>query len=456
MVRGQNKPFDPEAPVARPGKHVYVNNGRRQQSGADGGLGDDTLTQLLEMELESMDVPSRKARDISSIDSIIKRTAKAYRDRLWNILDAWQEAHKEAFDWKSPDLTEDGERLYPVSVMFNMNAAYLYFMEAEGHGVGTWDGDWDDLFKDSNKSIKQLSAFVKKESHNEYQELKNALEERASELMVEHDVSMEQNPRKARASTTKKSKKKATKSHEITLYANPYSTMHTGFYFHDMKEFKAGMAALRKRGAEEVELDFIDGSDEDVDLFNELKISQGNVDVWFDVIMALSEYEKAGLYALHANGETNLEKMVDTIEDDNPIRFEGNVKEYAENLIDDTGDLNDAVEKIKESREKLRDKKQYSEYEQFINSYFNFDSFGESIKNGILTGSDDEADQERVEEMSDEEVGEEYVNDVGWDGVGDDNIKNFFDMDRYARDLELNGDVGKMEFAGKTWVYSFS
>jgi hypothetical protein len=47
-------------------------------------------------------------------------------------------------------------------------------MEHEHAGVGTWDGDWDWLFKDK-KTIRELSQIVKGATYAEYQKLHDAL-----------------------------------------------------------------------------------------------------------------------------------------------------------------------------------------------------------------------------------------------------------------------------------------
>jgi hypothetical protein len=69
-----------------------------------------------------------------------------------------------------------------------------------------------------------------------------------------------------------------------TLYANPYDTSYTGFYFTSTEEFESNM---NKAPFEEVELDFIDGNNPG--LFHAVKIHQGNVDLWFDELDKYSD-----------------------------------------------------------------------------------------------------------------------------------------------------------------------
>ena len=62
--------------------------------------------------------------------------------------------------------------------------------------------------------------------------------------------------------------------------------------------------------------------------------------------------------------------------------------------------------------------------------------------------------------MDDRERGEAYIDDVGIEilfaqprdkreaPLGE----RYFDVDAFARDMELNGDVTEFEFAGKIWT----
>jgi hypothetical protein len=56
-------------------------------------------------------------------------------------------------------------------------AGYLYYMEMEGHGVGTWDGDWDELFVDEDRTVSELSKYMERAVSREYQNLKDGVDE---------------------------------------------------------------------------------------------------------------------------------------------------------------------------------------------------------------------------------------------------------------------------------------
>lgn len=75
------------------------------------------------------------------------------------------------------------------------------------------------------------------------------------------------------------------------FHAQPYDTSKVGFYFATMEEYEA---KAELSGAEEFELQFIDG--EDCELFNACRINQSNLGQWFDEIEGLDDYEKTQLY----------------------------------------------------------------------------------------------------------------------------------------------------------------
>ena len=121
-----------------------------------------------------------------------------------------------------------------------------------------------------------------------------------------------------------------------TFYAQPYSLDHTGFYFDSLEAFETGMAALNKRGCEEVEIQFIDGDDHLVDLAKAAGIHQGNVDLWFETLDEFSELEALQLGYL-------LERGFDL--DDALGRYEevcihhGSAEDYAQELIEETTEI---------------------------------------------------------------------------------------------------------------------
>ena len=75
------------------------------------------------------------------------------------------------------------------------------------------------------------------------------------------------------------------------FHAQPYDISKTGFYFSTMEEYET---KAELSGAEEFELQYIDG--EDCELFNACGINQSNLEQWFDEIEGLDDYEKNQLY----------------------------------------------------------------------------------------------------------------------------------------------------------------
>jgi hypothetical protein len=67
-------------------------------------------------------------------------------------------------------------------------AGYLYYMEAEGQGVGTWDGDWDVLFKTPRPTIKALSQHVGQVTRQAYKGLKDAIFDAALDAMPPEEI----------------------------------------------------------------------------------------------------------------------------------------------------------------------------------------------------------------------------------------------------------------------------
>jgi hypothetical protein len=144
----------------------------------------ETLEGLLEMEIESIDGDKSEA----SLNSEIKSAAKAFDAAVEKALHEWATKNLDKFDLEDGPLhgSNDADDVVGVLMDLRGGAGYLYFMEAEGHGVGTWDGDWDPCFKET-KTIEELSKWMKGKIKGQYQKLKSALEDRAMELVPEPD-----------------------------------------------------------------------------------------------------------------------------------------------------------------------------------------------------------------------------------------------------------------------------
>lgn len=95
-----------------------------------------------------------------------------------------------------------------------------------------------------------------------------------------------------------------------TYHAQPYDISKSGFYFTDMASYEAGVEAS---GAEEFELQFIDG--EDAELFNACKINQATLAQWFDEIEPLEDWAKIAFYWLVWDRSCTLEEALENYED---------------------------------------------------------------------------------------------------------------------------------------------
>lgn len=222
----------------------------------------------------------------------------------------------------------------------------------------------------------------------------------------------------------------ARKSDKVVLYANPFGNC-KGFTFDSVEQLEERAAKLAKRGCEEYEVEFHDGSKADAELFRWVsergKGGTAWLELYFDKIVGLNEHDKATLFILLSHGiKLDLEEALKTV-DDEARSFEGTNEDYAHELIDDIG-----VENITSPE-----------------AYFDYEAFGRDAKMDL--DADDENDAHYFD-MSDEEYGEQLVDDMGFDSLGKDLVSRYFDYEKFARDLDLGGDTIEFEFGGKTWV----
>lgn len=221
------------------------------------------------------------------------------------------------------------------------------------------------------------------------------------------------------------------------LYANPYSGAR-GFTFESQAEFEQKMAKLRARGVEEVEVEFHDGDKAAQQLWDALAKrglvglgAEDGFDAYFDRVLGLNEHDQAALFWLvehygwdAKNGD--LDEALAKVDDE--VRcFEGDLEDYAHELIDDIG-----VENVSSPE-----------------AYFDYEQFGRDAKMDLDADSEDDA---YAFDMSDQEYGEELVDNMGFDSIGKDNLSRYFDYEKFARDLDLGGDAHEFPFASKTWV----
>jgi hypothetical protein len=139
------------------------------------------------------------------------------------------------------------------------------------------------------------------------------------------------------------------------LHASPYNPDARGFNFSTAEDFTIRASALRDRfGApvEEFSIEYLDGDDSK--LFEACKINQTNLDVWFDDIETLEDYEKAALFYLVDQAGYDLSDAMSSVDD---------VTLYAGRLIDAATELFDECY-LPEVPEAVRN---YIDYESFAN-----------------------------------------------------------------------------------------
>ncbi|WP_176322308.1 antirestriction protein ArdA [Burkholderia vietnamiensis] len=122
---------------------------------------------------------------------------------------------------------------------------------------------------------------------------------------------------------------------ETTYHAQPYNLDACGFYFTSLEDYTAKAEANVDRwGApvEEYELQLVDGTDAEACLFSTLRISQANLDTWFDVV-DLDEREQAALAYLVGDLGYSLADALDKIDD--VMLQEGSIEDVGADMFDE-------------------------------------------------------------------------------------------------------------------------
>ncbi|MFM0593993.1 antirestriction protein ArdA [Paraburkholderia dilworthii] len=134
---------------------------------------------------------------------------------------------------------------------------------------------------------------------------------------------------------------------ETTYHAQPYNLDAVGFYFTTLEDYTAKAEANVDRwGApvEEYELQFIDGTDAEGQLFTLLGINQANLETWFDDVVDRDEREQAALSFVVGDLGYSLADALDKIDDVN--LFTGSLLDAATELFDECY-LNDIPEAVR-------------------------------------------------------------------------------------------------------------
>lgn len=201
----------------------------------------------------------------------------------------------------------------------------------------------------------------------------------------------------------------------MELFANPYDTSKKGFYFGDLDEYEKGE---KRSGAEEFEIEFIDGTDEELSLFNAMGVNQANLEDFFEVVLDFDDEDATKISILMGDMGFDFDNSMDRKDDLIVYGEFKNDEEFAMEYVDGIGSLEDAVG-------------------DNIQNYFDYESFGRDLRiSGDLDDPDADEDEEQWwENMTDQEIGEQTADDLGWEGVGKNNLEMYFDWGRFARDL---------------------
>ncbi len=221
-----------------------------------------------------------------------------------------------------------------------------------------------------------------------------------------------------------------------TLYANPYDTSRRGFYFDDLDEYEAKAETVwgdpDVREHPEHSIDFIDGTSEEVDLWQGSG-SPADIEAFFDVVEE-PDYVQVTIYAAQELGYASditdaWERYQSQSGLDMSVR-QGTLEDLAAEFVD----------------EGIVD----TDY------YFDYEKFGRDLAmSGDMTSyldPDDPDDAEIIdfyESMSNQELGEHVVDEHG----GTAHIPNrhfYLDEAKLARDLGM--DYAELQFGGTTYT----
>lgn len=129
-------------------------------------------------------------------------------------------------------------------------------------------------------------------------------------------------------------------------HATPYDISATGFFFDTYEEYQTRAAAHRNaygEPVEEYEVQFIDG--DSYRLFEAIGVNQANLKDWFERFEDMDDDEAVKLIILIEHFGYSVEDAMDRIDDLH--LFEGTAIEYAEELIESTGMLDQVPENLR-------------------------------------------------------------------------------------------------------------
>ena len=113
-----------------------------------------------------------------------------------------------------------------------------------------------------------------------------------------------------------------------TLYANPYCSDYSGFYFDTIDQFNQKMS---QTAFEETEIDFIDG--DNPKLFNASNIHQGNLNIWFEELDQFSDEDDEALSIMFLVDFMDLDEAIQRHNE--VILYKGSIEDYVTELIEE-------------------------------------------------------------------------------------------------------------------------
>jgi len=124
-------------------------------------------------------------------------------------------------------------------------------------------------------------------------------------------------------------------SASVEFYAQPYNPDARGFYFSTAEEFESKASQLVDAfgcPVEEFEIQFIDGTSEEADLFRACGVNQANLSEYLELLDEVEDYQLPAVFYLCDMGYSMDEAKRKA---DEASIYEGDLEDAAEELFDD-------------------------------------------------------------------------------------------------------------------------
>jgi hypothetical protein len=137
----------------------------------DISLNDGMLNLLLEIEREYW--TNNHELESCEVNNKLRNVAREYEKAIFESLENWVKENIELVEMEGNGFKNINNIIMEMSHLGG-GAGYLYFMECEEAGIGTWDGRWKHLFKNQDTII-LLSQIIKHNTYNLYSVLKETI-----------------------------------------------------------------------------------------------------------------------------------------------------------------------------------------------------------------------------------------------------------------------------------------